>query len=218
MEENPDWSLGQKALLIEKGLVDDGSLAGWKGADDLPVTGVSWFAATAYCEWLSSGSGAYRFGLPSEAMWEAAARTGLADEKSGSRSTGIWFAGKRSGPARAGSAGYDKSGIATCSAMCLGMELRQLPTLPRLRGDKLQSSERSVGAAPGPINQAPSAFTPGGLEPARCTPYLGFRPVLLNHEHSRTCQKVLSLNRRARFDYSVEESLECGLSCLKEAR
>lgn len=52
----------------------------WKEAKwnkpSLPVVGVTWYEATAYCNWMTEkhGAGKYLFCLPTEEMWEYAAR------------------------------------------------------------------------------------------------------------------------------------------------
>ena len=45
----------------------------WAGDESLPVVGVSWYEAVAYCRWLSEETG-QAFRLPTEAEWEKAAR------------------------------------------------------------------------------------------------------------------------------------------------
>jgi iron(II)-dependent oxidoreductase len=66
-------------FLLETGHAEP---AGWDqpcfGRSDQPVVGVNWFAAVAYCNWLSNKENTvYR--LPSEAEWEKACRGGVPD-------------------------------------------------------------------------------------------------------------------------------------------
>lgn len=57
------------------------STMGWDGQrappgrENHPVTGVSWYEALAYCEWLKEKTGR-RYSLPDEAQWEKACRGG----------------------------------------------------------------------------------------------------------------------------------------------
>lgn len=46
------------------------------GAAKLPVVGVTWYDAMAYCEWLSKQASPRKYSLPNEAQWEKACRAG----------------------------------------------------------------------------------------------------------------------------------------------
>ncbi|NOY08292.1 MAG: SUMF1/EgtB/PvdO family nonheme iron enzyme [Spirochaetes bacterium] len=109
LAENPFWRKSNISKLIKKGLVSEDYLKNFPDKnnvdDNLPVTYVSFYAASAYSDWLtgkiSGYNPAYRFRLPSEKEWEWAARGGL-DAVSYPNGSGkgnyVFFGSKRKGP------------------------------------------------------------------------------------------------------------------------
>lgn len=60
-------------IMFPDGNMPEDWVGPWPPEDDHPITGVSWYEAEAYCNWLSLETGeSYR--LPTEAEWEKAAR------------------------------------------------------------------------------------------------------------------------------------------------
>lgn len=82
----PEWLELGSEYNIETGTINYYSRAGISRKNtNRPITGISWFDAVAYCEWLSAKTGP-NYRLPTEAEWEYAAR-------GGNQSKGFKFAG-----------------------------------------------------------------------------------------------------------------------------
>lgn len=92
--ENPEWSEDNRDSLIENGLVGEDYLrnAEFPEYPEEAATGISWYAADAFCSWLGKqlpvSMQAYEVRLPSEAEWEQFIRsTGQQEEYF---SSGLW--------------------------------------------------------------------------------------------------------------------------------
>ncbi|MEZ4776280.1 MAG: SUMF1/EgtB/PvdO family nonheme iron enzyme [Bacteroidia bacterium] len=71
----PEWLEEGSDYHFETGKNDQYTKRGYNklnGIENLPIVGVSWYDAVAYCEWLSEQTG-QRWRLPTEAEWEYAA-------------------------------------------------------------------------------------------------------------------------------------------------
>lgn len=82
IEAHPEWGPTARDRLVQSGQVDADYLQGWTSLasrqPNAPVSSVSWYAAEAFVRWLNSTGKApagHRFALPTEAQWEAAARS-----------------------------------------------------------------------------------------------------------------------------------------------
>jgi formylglycine-generating enzyme required for sulfatase activity len=124
LAESPQWRKANLAGLLMDGLATEDYLASWNGdrypdgADELPVTSVSYYAADAFARWLNTKAAGrlpgYRVRLPYESEWEWAARGGQAGQP---YPTGRTPAGARiktegvEGPARAGTSEANGYGL-----------------------------------------------------------------------------------------------------------
>jgi formylglycine-generating enzyme required for sulfatase activity len=184
---NPRWRPENREALIADGLADEAYLAAWT-ADaatgtraSLPVTGVSWAAASAYCEWLSSrAAGAWKAALPTEAMWEAAARAGLADPAASTKKNATWSDISSNGPAPVGASGFDAAGIADLFGNVWEWSADPYFAYPALAAGSYAGAERSVRG--GSWANAPdtiSIYSRGGVASAHASEFLGFRPAIV---------------------------------------
>jgi len=83
LQQQPRWRRENTAALVREGLVREGHLEAisFPGTPAQGVSGISWYAARAFCQWLTAflppQYAAWEVRLPTEAEWEHAAKAGL---------------------------------------------------------------------------------------------------------------------------------------------
>lgn len=191
LADEAEWRRTNLDGLMEKGLVTEEYLKDFDSpeTDDPPVRYVSHHAADAFCRWLESALpdrlDGWTVRLPGEAEWEWAS---LADEPDG----GTFQTGDRSGPVAAAS--VNSLGIFDLSG-----------NLWEWCENWYYPAEYMVREGPGPANNSPTRHIPQetgaekavrggswanrrddvnirtrGSQPADwCTPFTGFRPVIV---------------------------------------
>ena len=187
--QNPNWAPAAIAALEKQGLVTSQYLAGWtnESAND-PQAYVSYFAAQAFCAWLTkklppSLSG-YVVALPTEAEYEWAARMNVNPYKSVFHETTTHVEPVGSGaPNSLGI--YDLLGNV--------WEWNQNWYFPAAYALVSQNGDTSLtdeqvgqggeavvrGGSWASSRDSVSYTTRGSQPPSWCTPFLGFRPVIV---------------------------------------
>jgi len=200
ISENPGWSKNNLNKLLANRLVTRDYLAEWQAEqipenrDNFPVVYVSFAAASAYCDWLSSKY-SLTARLPHESEWEWAARGGLVGKPYplGNTAAGEnFFNNNEQSPRRVAQGppnGYglhDMSGNVWewCLEWFSPVSYFFTSQYPQVNSVNSQHSpaigaERVVrGGSWANDKDLVKLYTRGSQPPDWCSPYLGFRVVL----------------------------------------
>jgi len=202
--QNPQWSPTNVAGLAANGQADQSYLSEWVNGtppadkEDLPVTSVSFYAASAYCQWLTRAVQAslpgYIARLPYESEWEWAARGGLRGMPfplGAKPGASLFFQKGITGPSRAGTSEPNGYGLRDMAGnvwqWCLDPFAPSSYLLSSL--DPALNAAYEKASAPGPDrvvrggswnnpSEQVTVFTRGSQPAPWSTPYLGFRVAL----------------------------------------
>jgi len=198
--ENPAWKPSERESLIAKNLVDEEYLKYWQNdtyppdTEEQPVTHVSYFAAAAYCDWLTqkikTTAPGFKARLPFEAEWEWASGRGNSGyyQVQGS----VFFREGIQGPARTGSSSVNVQGLKdTAGNVWEWCEDWYAPAGYLISSSDPEKNDisGSAGIPYGALKvvrggswanpaEEIELYSRGSQPPSWCTEFLGFRVVL----------------------------------------
>jgi len=190
LADNPKWSPAERQTLQHEGLVSSDYLNNWDAmrGNNYPVTYVSFYAARAYADWLTSRLPGYLSGwrvrLPSEEEYEWAARMNVDPRASVFHETAQNIEPAESGaPSSLGI--YDLLG--NVWEWCENWYFPADYLLASWRGAHpfegapfANGAEEAVrGGSWASSRESVTYTTRASQPPTWCTPFLGFRPVLV---------------------------------------
>ena len=181
LAENPEWRKENKESLIQKGFVN-GQYLVKPDDEDYPaptVSGVSWFAAEAYCRWLGTklqpALSGWTVRLPTEIEWEYAAASAVKGLDGGRIAKMVLRDRPAAGDGRA------EAGELGLWEWCVDQFVPvYFFKLDDESAAAISSPKRSVRGGSW-VNRIGTVLpeTRAGLSPSSCSPFVSFRPVIV---------------------------------------
>ena len=193
LKDNPGWQKDSLEELKSKGFITDDYLFNYSTDDrSIPVSYVSWYAAQAFCKWMTDNlpenyRGKYEVKLPSEAQWEYAAEL-----NSRAAAKKVFKAENQDGPQ---AVRFDRQGaLGLYDLLGNVWEWNSNYYLPADtvfgrfgfpdQDNLFTGNERAVRGGSWANNADEiSVTTRGSQNPSWCTPFLGFRAVMAKKVH-----------------------------------